>query len=149
MIRNLDSLCLQFIPELQLLRWEWRGPMSLRLFQIALGELLIFSIQQESSCWLVDLAAMPPLGLDEQEWLSELWLPCAKFLPLRHLALVLPFNLHNQLIIESVVHDGRQYFNARTQFFSDTAAALDWLTGSDALITNLEHEWQAAHSVHW
>jgi len=123
--------------------------MSLRLFQIAFGELLVFSLQQESSRWLVDLAAMPPLGLDEQEWLSELWLPCAKFLPLRHLALVLPTNLHNQLIIENVVHDGQQYFSTHTQFFSDTTAALDWLTGSDQLIADLECEWQVARTVHW
>ena len=147
MIHNLDSLCLQFYPKLRLMRWEWRGPMSLGRFQVAFSKMLVFASQHTPNRWLIDLAHMPPLGLDEQEWLSEMWLPCAQKLPLRHLAVVLPGSLHNQLVIENVLQDGQQYFNANMQFFADVTTGLDWLTGSAQLMLHLEQEWQAAQVV--
>lgn len=148
MICNLDSLCLQFYPKLRLMRWEWRGPMSLGRFQLAFSRMLVFASQHTPNRWLIDLATMPPLGIDEQEWLSEMWLPCAQNLSLRHLAVVLPNSLHNQLVIENVIQDGRQYFNANMQFFADSTTGLDWLTGSAQLMLDLEREWQAAHIIH-
>jgi hypothetical protein len=130
------------------MRWEWRGPMSLSYFQVAFSKMLVFALQHTPNRWLVDLSTVPPLGLDEQEWLSEIWLPCAQNLPLRHLAVVLPGSLHNQLVLESVIQEGQQYFNANMQFFADTTTGLDWLTGSAQLILDLEQEWQAAHVGH-
>ncbi|MBC8083616.1 MAG: hypothetical protein H7Z21_10425 [Hymenobacter sp.] len=147
MIRLLDSLCLQYHPKLRLLRWEWYGPMSLGRFQLAFGELLLFSSQHGANRWLVDSAGMPPLGCEEQAWLSEFWLPRVRHLPLRHLALVLPDGLHNRLVVDSVISDGRQYLSVNVQFFSDAPAALDWLTGSEALMLEMEREWQAAHAI--
>lgn len=77
--------------------------------------------------------------------MSDLWLPCAEHLGLRHLALVLPSDVHNQLIVESVISDGQRYMKANIQFFSDTATALDWLTGSPKLMSDMELEWEAAN----
>ncbi|MDF7814498.1 hypothetical protein [Hymenobacter sp. YC55] len=147
MIRILDSLCIQFYPKLRLLRWAWHGPMSLSKFQLAFGELMIFSLQQGANRWLIDSASLPPIGPDEQAWLSDLWLPCAEHLGLRHLALVLPGDVHNQLIIESVISDGQRYVKANLQFFSDALSALDWLTGSPTLVGDMELEWSAAQTV--
>lgn len=149
MVHQLDSLCLQFYPKLRLMRWEWHGPMSLARFQVAFSKMLVFASQHMPNRWLIDLAHMPPLGIDEQEWLSDMWLPCAQNLSLRHLAVVLPGNLHNQLVIENVLQDGRQYFNANMQFFADTTTGLDWLTGSAKLMLDLEQEWQEAHVGQW
>jgi hypothetical protein len=147
MICLLDSLCIQFYPRLRLLRWQWQGPMSLPLFQLAFGELLMFSLQHSANRWLIDSSSMPALGIEEQAWLSELWLPCARTMPLRHVGWVLPEGIHNQLIVDSVINDGRRYLNANVQFFSDTPAALDWLTGSDSVVLELEREWQAAYAT--
>lgn len=147
MIRILDSICIQFYPRLRLLRWAWHGPMSLPRFQLALDELMVFSVQQGANRWLIDSASLPPVGLDEQEWLSGAWLPSAERLGLRHLALILPADIHNQLIVENVIGDGQRYVKANVQFFSDTPTALDWLTGSAALMQDLELEWHAAHAI--
>ncbi len=106
-----------------------------------------FSLEQGANRWLVDSASLPPLGLDEQAWLSELWLPCAEHLKLRHLALVLPGDVHNQLIVENVISDGQRYVKANIQFFSDTSTALDWLTGSATLMRAMELEWHIAHTT--
>ncbi|HEX8428764.1 hypothetical protein [Hymenobacter sp.] len=146
MIRILDSICIQFYPRLRLLRWAWHGPMSLSKFQLAFGELMVFSLQQGANRWLIDSASLPPLGPDEQAWLSDFWLPCTEHLGLRHLALVLPGDVHNQLIVDSVISDGQRYVKANIQFFSDASTALDWLTGSTTLMRDMELEWRAANA---
>lgn len=149
MIRVLDSLCLQLHPALHLLRWEWRGPMSLPRFQVAFNQLLEYSIEYKTRRWLVDAAVMPPVGSSEQAWLSEEWLPqvAQQGLALANLALVLPTSLHNHLVVESVLNDGRRYLTTNVQFFSDTTSALDWLTPSPSVLFALEDEWRMAHTV--
>ena len=107
---------------------------------------MIYSLQQGANRWLIDSASLPPIGPDEQAWFSDLWLPCAEHLGLRHLALVLPGDVHNQLIIESAITDGQRYVKANIQFFSDTLSALDWLTGSPKLMHDMELEWNAAQA---
>lgn len=153
MIRVLDSLYVQVHSGLSLLRWEWRGPMSLPRFQVAFNQLLAYSLRYKVQRWLADTASMPPVGNSEQTWFSDEWLPQAEQqglgLGLKSFALVLPTNLHNQLALESMLADGRRYWSIDVQFFSDTTTALDWLTKSSAVITALEDEWRAAHTTGW
>lgn len=88
---------------------------------------------------------MPLLGMDEQAWLSDVWLEQFLTLGVQHLAFIQPPNLHNQLIVETMLSEGQRHAKINFQFFSDIPAALDWLTRSSAsLIEVLEYEWQAA-----
>lgn len=123
--------------------------MSLPRFQLAFNQLLEYSVEHKIRRWLADAAIMPPVGSSEQAWLSEEWLPqvAQRGLMLSNLALVLPTSLHNHLVVESVLNDGRRYLNTNVQFFSDTTSALDWLTQSPTTMFALEDEWRAAHTV--
>ncbi|RSK42825.1 hypothetical protein EI293_13580 [Hymenobacter perfusus] len=145
MVCAFDSLFLQIEPSLELLRWDWQGPMSRPVFERAFEQLLVCSDKYRVRKWLADVSRIPLVGTDEQAWLSEIWLP--RFMPLqvRTVALVLPVSLHNQLVVESVLADGRRQVRADVQFFSDVHSALDWLTiSADALMLQLEQEWQEA-----
>ncbi|GAB3300274.1 hypothetical protein [Hymenobacter tenuis] len=89
---------------------------------------------------------MPPVGIDEQAWLSEVWLAQFASLRVRHLALIQPAGLHNQLVVENLLADGCRQVRADVQFFSDSAGALDWLLPSALVISGVEQEWQQAQS---
>ncbi|AHJ95856.1 hypothetical protein Hsw_0261 [Hymenobacter swuensis DY53] len=145
MVCAFESLFMQIEPSLKLLRWDWQGPMDRPAFEQAFEQLLECSSKYHVRKWLADVSRIPLVGTDEQAWLSETWLP--RFVPLqvRTIALVLPVSLHNQLVVESLLTDGRRQVRADIQFFSDVPAALDWLTTSaDTLVQQLEQEWQEA-----
>ncbi|MDU0370995.1 hypothetical protein ACFPAF_11365 [Hymenobacter endophyticus] len=143
MVRTLNSLATQWVPNLHLLRWDWQEPLSAAGFRAAFNRLLLQSQQLRVTHWLVDVSHAPVVGFEEQAWLSELWLPDFAELPVRTIALVLPTNLHNQLVVESVLADGRRLVRAEVQFFSDVVSALDWLTESDEqAAAQMEQEWQ-------
>ncbi|AII51674.1 hypothetical protein N008_06710 [Hymenobacter sp. APR13] len=115
--------------------------MQLPAFQLALNQLLSYTLRYGVTHMLADTSTMPPVGAQEQAWLSEEWLPRARTMPLQHVALVLPASLHNQLVLENVVHDGRYYLNTQVHFFSDGHSALDWLADSEAVVAAMEQEW--------
>jgi hypothetical protein len=145
MIQVLDSLFIQVSPHLHMARWEWRGTMSYSCFQQAFERLLDVSHEHQLNRWLADIGTMPLIGIDEQTWLSEIWLPRFSTLGVQYLALIEPASMHNQLVIDSILSEGLRYTKTNVQFFTDIAAALDWLTKSTTpLMENLEREWQAA-----
>lgn len=140
-----ESLYLQSEPSLHLLRWEWHGPVTPGNFRSAFEQLLASSHQYRATGWLADVAHMPMVSIDEQIWLSDVWLPQFVALPVRTVALLLPISLHNQLVVESLLADGRRHTRLKIQFFSDIPAALDWLTNSAVLAEELGQRWDQAH----
>jgi hypothetical protein len=134
MICKLESLCLQYDISMKLLRWQWRGILDLPKFQRAFEGLADFSRQNRISGWLADTSDMPIVGIDEQAWLSEKWLPNFARLGVSKIGLVLPLSLHNMLVVEHLVYDAQRHLPGHVQFFSDTAAAFDWLTDSSPRI---------------
>ncbi|WP_086594388.1 hypothetical protein [Hymenobacter crusticola] len=139
-----ESLLLQHDPQLQLVRWQWNGPLSLLRFQMALERLLLFSRQYKIRQWLVDISQMPPLGNDEQAWVSQRWVAQFARIGVSNLALMLPDDLHNQLAMEHILDSGRCYTQLNVQFFADFPAALDWLSKTPEDVQRLEKEWFVA-----
>ena len=136
-----ESLLLQYDPQLQLMRWQWHGPLSLLRFQMAFERLLLFSRQHKVRQWLGDVSRMPPIGNDEQAWMSQRWVAQFGRSGIRNLALMLPEDMHNQLAMEHVLDSGCCYTQVNVQFFSDFPAALDWLSNSPNDVQRLEQEW--------
>ncbi|WP_345116841.1 hypothetical protein [Hymenobacter algoricola] len=127
---------------MNLLRWQWRGSLDLDKFIKSFDYLAAFSQQHKVTRWLADTSDMPLVGIDEQVWLGEQWLPQFVELGVKKIGLVLPLSLHNVLVVEHLMFDAQHYTPSNVQFFSDTLAALDWLTDSAPRIGMLEQEWQ-------
>ncbi|RYU78927.1 hypothetical protein [Hymenobacter persicinus] len=127
---------------MDLLRWKWRGSIDLIKFSQALDYLADFSQQHHVTRWLADTSDMPLVGIDEQVWLGEEWLPRFVRLGVSKIGLVLPLSLHNVLVIEHLMVDTQRYTPANLQFFSDSLAGLDWLTDSSPQIMALEQQWE-------
>ncbi|UOQ73677.1 hypothetical protein [Hymenobacter cellulosilyticus] len=136
-----DSLFLHYDKGLRLLRWQWRGPIHAAQFQAAFYHLTEISEKEKVRRWLVDTTGMPVVGIDEQAWLSDTWLPLFARLQVTDIAIILPSSLHNQLVVETVLADGQRYDCGEIQFFSDVTSALDWLTNSSGRGPELELEW--------
>lgn len=142
--RIYHSLITQLDSSIGLLRWDWAGPSRTRGLYAAFSHLLQYSQQQQITSWLVDTTRLPLATAEEQAWLSEVWLPQLMTLTIQRVALVLPNNLHNQLVLENILFDRHQPLHLDLQFFSDVAAALDWLTPSALVAERLEVNWQQA-----
>jgi hypothetical protein len=147
MVCSFGSVCVQVASHGQLLRWKWAstdsGPNE--QFYQSFEKIVTLSRDHQATQWLADISAMPPVGIDEQQWLSESWIMQFVLLGVKKVAVIEPSSLHNQLAIESVLADGRRYVQADVQYFPDTESALDWLTWSDTqAIQELEQEWQGA-----
>jgi hypothetical protein len=145
MVFSFGSVCMQVASCGPLLRWKWAntGLRSTEQFYQSFEQVLAVSRDHHATEWLADISAMPPIGIDEQQWLSETWLTQFVVLGVKKVAVIEPGSLHNQLAIESVLADGRRYVQADVQYFPDTESALDWLTWSDTrAMEELEQEWQ-------
>ncbi|UPL49345.1 hypothetical protein [Hymenobacter sublimis] len=105
---------------------------------------MAYSKRHQVTSWLADVSRMAPIGTDEQAWLSEAWLAEFATVGIHSVALIMPLGLHNQLVVENVLTDGRRYARAEVQFFSDIPAALDWLAPTVAQALDLERQWEHA-----
>ncbi|RPD46290.1 hypothetical protein DNI29_14910 [Hymenobacter sediminis] len=137
-----DSAIAQLEPDLELLRWEWVGAANGKGFQSTFESLIECSLTHRVTQWLADISLMPLVGTDEQAWLSEAWLQHFAAVGIACLAIIEPVSLHNQLVVENVLADGRRYTRVDVQFFSEVEAALDWLASSDEQVQQLEEKWQ-------
>lgn len=144
MINARNSLHIQVVSSLHMLRWEWQGLLSFDRFKASFEHLLSVSREQHITHWLADVNSFPLVGTDEQAWLSEVWLPRFARLRLRNVALLQPNNIHNQLVVENVLGDCRRRATTDVQFFNDIPAALDWLSGSESIAEQLMQEWEAS-----
>lgn len=142
MFSALNSVVAQIEPDFRLIRWEWTGPIVREDFQASFEKLVACSAANGITRWLADISRMPPVGIDEQAWLSEMWMEQFAAAGIRAVAVIEPIALHNQLVVESILADGRRYIRAEIQFFSDIPAALDWLAGSDQQAQQLEARWE-------
>ncbi|WP_139924816.1 STAS/SEC14 domain-containing protein [Hymenobacter sp. DG01] len=142
MFSALNSVAAQIEPDFQLIRWEWAGPIVREDFRAAFEKLVACSTAHGVTRWLADISRMPPVGIDEQAWLSEMWMEQFAAAGIRAVAVIEPIALHNQLVVESILADGRRYTRTEIQFFSDIPAALDWLAGSDQQAQQLEARWE-------
>jgi len=89
---------------------------------------------------VLNLQKLPPLSLGLQEWLQTNWLPRLRLSGIRRLAVLLPADVYNMMVVEGLLWTTtRQALPYEVQYFTETAAALDWL--SDAEIPSSDQDW--------
>jgi hypothetical protein len=89
---------------------------------------------------LLNLQKLPPLTLALQEWLQTTWLPQLRRSGIRRLAVLLPSDVYNMMVVEGLLWTStRHTLPYEVQYFTETSAALDWL--SDAEAPSSDHDW--------
>ena len=143
-------LAAQYYRPLEFLRIQWLNPNSLRYLQATMQRVLVACARLRIERILLDLNCLPDLGMSEQVWLGERWLPCMVAQPLKCVALVIPPDqLYNQMVVESILQQGQDQGQIRfdIQFFTEPLTALEWVTDTTTEMPLLEQEWQLASAM--
>ena len=110
-------------------------------FAGVLKQIMDFSTRHDVHSWLMNIDWLPPLGPAEQEWILSGWFPAMAYTPVRHLALVLPLDLHNQMVAVTPMHLPGLAMSFELHFFADDASAFAWLLEQAPNREALWQEW--------
>lgn len=89
---------------------------------------------------LLNLQKLPPFSLGLQEWLQRNWLPRLRRTGIQRLAVLLPIDVYNMMVVEGLLWSStRQDLPYEVQYFSETAAVLDWLTNAE--LPSTDQDW--------
>lgn len=105
---------------------EWDGYANSRQFREGTEEMLRILKQFRASRVLGDIADMVLIGMEDQKWLEEDFLPRAIGAGFRSIAMVRPSSYFNKVAVESVSYKvDKEKLNI--QFFNNREEAEDWL----------------------
>ncbi|RSK50937.1 hypothetical protein [Hymenobacter rigui] len=133
-------LVFRYNTRLSLLRL-WRGEMHHATQLVEVLDTLLRAIQRrQARQLLLNIQQLPLLDQAMQEWLQTSWLPRLRRSGIHRLALLLPDDIYNRMVIEGLLWAStHQVLPYEVQYFSELAAALDWV--SDAEMPTTETDW--------
>ena len=133
-------LIIRYNCRLRLLRLWRRDLPDARQLPDVLAVMLAAVARHNARQLLLNLQKLPPLDLMLQEWLQSTWLPQLRRSGIRRLAVLLPSDVYNMMVVEGLLWTTtRHTLPYEVQYFTETAAALDWL--SDAEAPSSDHDW--------
>ena len=141
-IQEIPCVMLQYDAAARFVRASWRPDAPLERFTGALEQIMEFSRQRGVEQWLMNIDWLPPLGPSEQEWILAGWFPAMAHTAVRHLALVLPLDLHNQMVAVTPMHLPGLAMSFELHFFADDASAFAWLLDQAPNRETLWQEWE-------
>lgn len=125
---------------LSLLQFWWQEMSTPALVPRVLNRLLRAVRRRRAQQLLLDLRKLPALDYSVQQWLQTTWLPRLRGCGLRRLALLLPTDPYNKIVVESLLWvSAYELLPYEVQYFTELPAALDWLT--DAEVATSETDW--------
>jgi hypothetical protein len=146
--RNIPDFCLQYDEPLAVLRMEWVAATDMRRLRTSADQFMALIRELHVRHLLLDMDSVPELVVADQWWLGEYWMPQLVALPLERLVLVIASHqVHNQLAIDALHDLVQPAIRFDSQYFSDSASAMDWLTDGSARLPALEAEWANRHAV--
>jgi SpoIIAA-like len=133
-------LIFRYNSRLSLLRL-WRGEMqSTAQLVNALNTLLAAVRRHQARQLLLNMQQLPPFDQTLQEWLQTNWLPRLRRSGIHRLALLLPQDVYNRMVIEGLLWNStRKVLPYEVQYFTELEAALDWV--SDAELPTTSQDW--------
>ncbi|WBA44107.1 hypothetical protein [Hymenobacter canadensis] len=134
----------QYAPEVTLLRAGWQAGQPLTRFPEALHLLMQFSCKHTVRNWLIDMQGLPQIGPQELDWILQHWFPAMGGTPVEDLLLVLPSDLHNELVALTPLHDSNIAPSFAIHYFSDCQGALHYLIEQQQIVDRLCEEWDQA-----
>ncbi len=135
-----SHLVSRYTSRLHMLRFWWAEPTEPTLVPSLLTGVLRAVRRHQAQQLLLDLRRLPTLQETVQQWVQNSWLPRLRRCGLRRLALLLPTNPYNMMLVESLLWVSLQEsLPYEVQYFTELPAALDWLTNSE--IATSDADW--------
>lgn len=147
-ITDIKELKIQYDEPLHFLRVEWAAGRDMRRLRPALEQLSQLAIRLQVTHGLLAIDTLPDISAYDQIWLGSQWLPKSERLPLKQAVIVLSSGkVYNQQAIETLLTMNRNYVKVDFQFFSQSVAAMHWLTNESPRLPALLAEWDAAFGL--
>lgn len=148
MLLHLHDVCLQYVPEVALVRTQFhRASADMAAFQRSMQGIAQLLEQNTVAEVLIDMHGLPDLTIAQQLWIATHWLPRVAVPAVQHAAIIIPENgLYNQMTVEMMHRAARHFISCEVQFFQTRHAALDWLLSFQDPTAQLalEQEWNGA-----
>lgn len=121
-----DVYTVRHDPEVPCVVMIWRGYATSAEFRAANERILTMIIDTQSTKLLGDVSRFVLIGMEDQAWLNNNWIPRATAAGLRHVALIQPSYYFNKVAAETV---GANVDPSRLalSYFGDIASARAWL----------------------
>jgi len=144
-ITDIKELKIQYDEPLHFLRVEWAAGRDMRRLRPALEQLSQAAIRLQVTHGLLAIDTLPDISAYDQIWLGSQWLPKTGGLRLKQAVIVLSSGkVYNQQAIETLLTLNRSHVKFDFQFFSQSVAAMHWLTNESRRLPTLLAEWDAA-----
>lgn len=117
-----------FDPEINAVVMEWDGYATSQQFKEGTELMLETLVKNNTHKVLADIKDMVLIGMDDQHWLENSFIPRAIQAGFRAIAMVRPDYYFNKVAVESVSYKVDQD-QLRINFFDNAAEAREWLAG--------------------
>ncbi len=147
LLRHIPAFCLHYVPDLHVLRLEWRPRSDPRQLRASAAQLLALLHERQVLHLLLDMNSVPDLPLADQAWLGDHWMPGLVALPLERLVLAIDTSqVHNQLAIDALHDLVQPAIRFESQYFSDADSAFEWLAEGSPHLPALRAEWATRYA---
>lgn len=112
--------------DLSMIQYIWRGHVSSSEYRKALDKILRIARKEKATYWLSDQTHATTLDLTDQHWTTDVWMPKIFKTQLRKLAILLPHDIYNNMVLEDFIQQAEGRCPFEIQFFSDAESAIEW-----------------------
>ena len=107
---------------------EWHGYATSRQFKDGTELMLNTLIKHGASKVLADIKDMTLIGMEDQQWINEVFLPRATKFGFKAIAIIKPHNYFNKIAVETISYKVDKE-NLTINFFDNIEEARGWLKG--------------------
>lgn len=107
---------------------EWHGYATSRQFKDGTELMLNTLIKHGASKVLADIKDMTLIGMEDQQWINEVFLPRATKFGFKAIAIIKPHNYFNKIAVETISYKVDKE-NLTINFFDNIEDAREWLKG--------------------
>jgi len=122
----MDIYKIYFDESIPCVRMDWNGYATSRQFREGTEQMLEALSKHRTAKVLADTKNMVLISGEDQDWLTEEFLPKAIQAGFRAIALVKPVHYFNKVAVETIAFKANQE-KLRIQFFNDIEEAREWL----------------------
>ncbi|HYD73101.1 MAG TPA: hypothetical protein VEF55_08185 [Candidatus Binatia bacterium] len=122
------KLTIEYDADVPCVVMNWKGYATSAAFREGNARVLTEITDRRASKLLGDVSDFVLIGVEDQAWLSEVWIPRAMHAGLRKIALVQPTFYFNRVAIDTVAQK-LDRDRVEVGFFDNASAAKDWLKG--------------------
>ena len=117
-----------FDPMINSVVMEWHGYATSKQFKDGTELMLNTLIQNNCTKVLADIKDMTLIGMEDQQWINEQFLPRATKFGFRAIAIIKPRSYFNKIAIETISYKVDKE-KLTINFFDDISEAKEWLGG--------------------